>query len=250
MRRLSLRRKGWSPPTCWVRARSKSVTLSLNKRLRSSSLKYDARAFPEVVVLVKGEKESSTANRFRMNVSISWNILPSISVSEPLQYQEMKHIHQVWKHTLTTALFRIHYCMFGCHIIQQEKPPRASHQKLSYWSAPGRRPLARSHQVLRSKTNVPISQLQLSLLKCQWVLGKRLTTSFLYTPKQTVYLSMCSRGCWRWETMTPIASPSSAAALKVRKYSSCWGMLLVDGSTGIVMNTITFTVQQLWGKEE
>jgi hypothetical protein len=50
--------------------------------------------------------------------------------------------------------------------------------------------------------------------------------------------------------MTPIASPSNAAALKVCKYSSCWGMLLVDGSTGIVMNTITFTVQQLWGKEE
>jgi hypothetical protein len=29
--------------------------------------------------------------------------------------------------------------MFGCHVTQQEKPPGASCQKPSYWSAPGRR---------------------------------------------------------------------------------------------------------------
>jgi hypothetical protein len=52
---------------------------------------------------------------------------------------------------------------------------------------------------------------------------------------------MCSRGSWRWETITPIASSSSTAALKLRKYSSCWGMLVEEWSTGIVKNTMTFT---------
>jgi hypothetical protein len=93
-----------------------------------------------------------------MNVRISWNIFPSISVSEPLQYQEMKHIHQVWKHTLTTALFRIHYCMFAAMYSDKKNLPEfhmrnfhtGQHQEEG-------RPLARSHQVLRSKTNVPIS---------------------------------------------------------------------------------------------
>jgi hypothetical protein len=102
-----------------------------------------------------------------MNVSISWNILPSISVIEPLQYQETKHIHQVWKHALTTALFRIHYCMFGCQSPNKKNLPELHIRNLHTGQHQEEgRSLARSHQVLGSKTNVPISQLQLSLLTC------------------------------------------------------------------------------------